>query len=57
MAERKYCPLKLIKGVGFCEKERCAWWHSTHTPAEKGKCSILAIAVALHWISRQQDGR
>ena len=39
MAERKYCPLKLIKGVGFCEKERCAWWDDF-----TGHCAILSIS-------------
>ena len=49
MAEEKYCPVPLF--TKHCLKEECAWWHVLNIQTKKGRCSLLTLAVALHWIS------
>ena len=61
MAEKKYCPLAHAVGKGaydqevssfdYCVKENCAWWHVLNIQTKRGRCSLLTLAVALHWIS------
>ena len=63
MAEdkKKICPLRhqdiQIPETQCCVEKQCAWWDSTNTIAGESKCSILAMAVTLRWISRRlKDG-
>jgi len=54
MAELKLCPLIMSSGRDdyvYCRKEKCEWWHVLNIQTGKGRCSILTIAAALHWIS------
>ena len=59
--DKNICPLTYAVEKGaydqqvgdfdFCRKEQCAWWHILNIQTKKGRCSILTIAAALHWIS------
>ena len=59
--DEKICPLTYTSGKGaydqevsdfdYCAKEKCAWWHILNIQTGRGRCSLLTLAVALHWIS------
>ena len=52
MAKEIICPRKFHPdGDGLCIKEKCAWWHPLNIQTKKGRCSILSIAIANHWMS------
>ena len=54
--DKENCPLKfatdkLSVSTYPCDEERCAWWHILNIQTKRGQCSLLTLAVALHWIS------
>ena len=54
--EELYCPIKFASRLPLqeglcCSKEKCTWWHILNIQTKKGRCSLLTLAVALHWIS------
>ena len=52
MAKEIMCPRKFHPdGDGSCIKEQCAWWHILNIQTGRGRCSLLTLAIALHWIS------
>lgn len=52
---KKMCPFLMTKhDEAFkcnCQENSCAWWHILNIQTKRGRCSLLTLAIALHWIS------
>jgi len=47
----KLCPLvSRDGGMGYCQEERCAWWHPG-----KQMCAVWVIVQAIIWSGEAQD--